>query len=181
MVYLSITELLIRRSLFAKIGLFPARWRSHGDRNWDMRAGLVASTVHVPDTWASWRLHASQATNASGDYESLAHFQMVHDMLQDAVLACESQLPPAVAAGLKNHWLDWTRDMRLYYRELNLRRDSFIERKLFQASRVVAGKPAERRELMARLQGRPTWPERVADEMRDWLESLGLGPVVTKI
>src|SRR5437764_4130389 len=50
-VYTSITQLLIRRSLFALTGLFESRWASLGDFNWNMRAGLLANAVHVPDTW----------------------------------------------------------------------------------------------------------------------------------
>ena len=61
-VYISITQLLIRRSLFDRIGLFESTWGSVGDFNWSMRAGLAASTVHVADTWGGWRLHAAQAT-----------------------------------------------------------------------------------------------------------------------
>ena len=60
--YLSITQLLIRRSLFSRIGNFPDKWGSTSDFNWEMKAGLVANTVHVPDTWASWRVHSKQAT-----------------------------------------------------------------------------------------------------------------------
>jgi glycosyltransferase involved in cell wall biosynthesis len=37
-VYVSITQLLIRRSLFDRIGLFEPRWGSVGDFNWCMRA-----------------------------------------------------------------------------------------------------------------------------------------------
>ena len=43
-VYVSITQLLIRRSLFDRIGLFEPRWGSVGDFNWCMRASLAAIT-----------------------------------------------------------------------------------------------------------------------------------------
>ena len=71
-VYTSITQLLIRRSLFDRIGHFDSRWGSVGDFNWNMRAGLVTNTVHVPDTWGGWRIHASQAT-ALNDFMSAEH------------------------------------------------------------------------------------------------------------
>ena len=61
-VYISVTQLLIRRSLFDRVGFFKSQWGSVGDYNWNMRAGLVANTIHVPDTWGGWRVHASQAT-----------------------------------------------------------------------------------------------------------------------
>ena len=47
-VYTSLTQLLIRQSLFTGIGLFSSRWGSVGDFNWNMRACLVANTVHLP-------------------------------------------------------------------------------------------------------------------------------------
>jgi len=52
-VTLSITQLMMRRSIFAKTGEFGSRWGSVSDFNWEMKAGLVANMVHVPDTWAS--------------------------------------------------------------------------------------------------------------------------------
>src|SRR5262245_39730340 len=39
---LSITQLLIRRSLFSRTGNFPDKWGSISDFNWEMKAGLVA-------------------------------------------------------------------------------------------------------------------------------------------
>ena len=78
-----------------------------------MRAGLVANTIHVPGTWATWRRHAKQATPVSGgntgEWES-----RVEDMIRDALGACEAYLDTAVLAGLKSHWLDWSKEMRTY-------------------------------------------------------------------
>ena len=64
-VYHSFTQLLIRRTLFDRIGFLETRWGSIGDFNWDMRAALVADTIHVPDTWGGWRVHSGQATAAA--------------------------------------------------------------------------------------------------------------------
>ena len=71
-VYWSITQLLIRRTLFDKVGLFEQQWGSVGDFNWDMRASLVANTVHVPGTWGGWRLHKTAAT-AQVKFDSAEH------------------------------------------------------------------------------------------------------------
>jgi glycosyltransferase involved in cell wall biosynthesis len=175
MVYLSITELLIRRSLFSKIGGFDPRWGPMGDRNWEMKAGLVANTIHVPDTWATWRTYPTQASSGmsvlSADYA-----RNIEEMILDAVLKCESQLETQVVAGLKEHWLGWSGEMRTYYTGLRNRR-SFSKR-LFQMSQIFDGGRAARCELMYRLIGRPKWVDRAPGEIRSWLESLGLGPVV---
>ena len=84
-VYISITQLLIRRSLFDRIGLFETEWGSVGDFNWDMRAGLVANTLHVPHTWGGWRVHASQAT-AQVAFSSRQHEEKLDDMIRSGAI-----------------------------------------------------------------------------------------------
>ena len=177
MVYMSITELLIRRSLFERIGYFDSRWGSMGDRNWDMKAGLVASTVHVPDTWASWRVHATNASSGLRVY-SAAHDDCIEEMIGDAVLRCEALLPPGVVAGLRTFWLGRSREMRRYYAGLR-QRHGLGHRRLFQVSQVFRRGGSVRAEIAGRLWRRARWPDRVSGEIRDWLESLGLGPTIT--
>jgi glycosyltransferase involved in cell wall biosynthesis len=175
MVYQSVTELLIRRSLFSRIGGFKANWGSIGDLYWDMKAGLVANTIHVPDTWASWRVYSTQQT-ASINFFSADHARKVGEMIGAAVTRCEAYLPPKVIAGLREHWLEWSSEMRDYYRGL-WNRPGFLQRRGFQACHV--GTRSVRAELIHRLFGKPKWPERAPSEIRNWLDSLGLGPVVT--
>jgi glycosyltransferase involved in cell wall biosynthesis len=62
-VYTSITQLLIRRTLFERIGLFRTDCGSIADFEWEMRASLVAHTVHIPEYLAAWRVHPSQGTD----------------------------------------------------------------------------------------------------------------------
>jgi glycosyltransferase involved in cell wall biosynthesis len=174
--YVSITELLVRRTLFDRTGCFESRWGSNGDINWDMKAGLVANVVHVPDTWASWRMHPSQAT-AAVKTRSADYARQFEEMIQDAVAKCESHLAPQVVAGLKDHWLRCSRELRSYYRGLRNRPSSF-SRRLFQLGQVFNGESAVRSEVIHRVHGRPRWTDRAPGEIRSWLESLGLGPVV---
>jgi glycosyltransferase involved in cell wall biosynthesis len=61
-IYTSITQLLIRRKVFDRIGFFDKQWGSMGDFEWDMRAGLVENCIYIPEKLATWRLHANQAT-----------------------------------------------------------------------------------------------------------------------
>lgn len=63
--YYSITQLLIRRSIFDEAGLFRSDWGSCGDLEWQMRASLVTNTVHVPEYLATWRVHPEQATQST--------------------------------------------------------------------------------------------------------------------
>lgn len=62
-VYTSLTQLLIRRSLFNKIGMFSNDYGSFGDYEWDMRASLIVNTFHVPEYLAYWRQHDLQVTD----------------------------------------------------------------------------------------------------------------------
>jgi hypothetical protein len=141
-----------------------------------MKAGLASNTVHVPDTWATYRVHPTQATAAvnfhSGDYAT-----KIEEMIQDAFLMCEPFLAPTVVAGLKSHWLPLARDMRLYYAELRNRRRA-QNRRAFQATQVFIGTPATRLEMLRRLAGKPKWPEVAPTHIREWLDSIGAGPVI---
>lgn len=62
-VYVSLTQLLIRKSLFDRIGLFRNDLGTSADFEWGMRAGLATNTIHIPAALASWRLHKQQATS----------------------------------------------------------------------------------------------------------------------
>ena len=87
-VYISITQLLIRRTLFDRVGVFSAKWGSIGDFNWGMRAALTSSTFHVPDTWAGWRVHSKQATS-NVQIGTPEHRAEVHRMIKDALFRFE--------------------------------------------------------------------------------------------
>jgi glycosyltransferase involved in cell wall biosynthesis len=64
--YYSITQILVRRSLFETIGVFEKKWKSFGDLEWQMRAALATKTVHIPEYLATWRIHPQQATQTEG-------------------------------------------------------------------------------------------------------------------
>jgi glycosyltransferase involved in cell wall biosynthesis len=175
-VYYSITELLFRRSLFSRIGDFESRWGSVSDFQWYMRVGLVANIVHVPDTWATWRVHPKQATDFAG-LRTAEHEQKVDEMIDDALRVCAPLMDPAIVSGLRSRWLDRMRDMRKYYRGL-VRRPSTVDRRAFQVSQFFEGSTV-RSEVLGRLMGKPRWTDAAPEEIRDWLESVGLGPVAS--
>jgi len=178
MVHLSVTELLIRRSLFSRIGLFEAKWGSIGDRNWEMKAGLVTNTIFVPDTWASWRMHSTNAS-AMLKVHSPEYCQKVDEMIEDAIEKCQPFLCPELISGLKSEWLPRSRFLRDYYTSLaNL---GTFRRRFFQISKAYSGNPIARAELRLRLLGEPTWFDRFPMELQGWLESIGLGPIVISL
>jgi glycosyltransferase involved in cell wall biosynthesis len=74
--YSSVTQLLIKKTLLQKTGLFSVEYGSIADFQWGVKAGFVAHVVHVPQYLATWRKHKNQLTddnyfNTSLFYESL--------------------------------------------------------------------------------------------------------------
>ncbi len=61
-VIVSVTQMLVRRTVFARVGNFPTDAGVTGDFEWQARAALLFDGVYVPDTWGGWRLHSAQAT-----------------------------------------------------------------------------------------------------------------------
>ena len=62
-VYFGPLQLLVRRSVFFKVGLYRSDWGPEGDFEWGMRAALVCNTIHIPETMVAWRIHPKQSTN----------------------------------------------------------------------------------------------------------------------
>lgn len=60
--YTSVTQLLIRRSLFERIGLFATSFGAKADFEWCMRAALTTNVLHIPQYLATWRMHNEQLT-----------------------------------------------------------------------------------------------------------------------
>lgn len=61
-IYTSITQLLIRRTVFDKVGLFPTEYGSIADFLWGMKSSLYCNTIHIPKYLTTWRRHTGQAT-----------------------------------------------------------------------------------------------------------------------
>jgi hypothetical protein len=152
-VYVSVTQLLIRRSLFDRIGLFDSRWGSVGDFNWVMRAALVAHTVHVPDTWGGWRMHDDQAT-VRIQMGSEGHAKVIDDMIEHAVQASGALMPPAVHEHLTTRWMRQAKEMRAFGRQLAARaRLSLPRRAGYTMASVLRGSTPAWQYAAARLRG----------------------------
>jgi glycosyltransferase involved in cell wall biosynthesis len=174
-VYISITQLLIRRSLFDRIGYFESTWGSIGDFNWDMRAGLVANTLHVPDTWGGWRVHSSQAT-AAVKLESAEHAERIDDMIDDAIARCGDHIDVAARQPLASRWVHEARTMRTLLRDISSRRRlSVLQRRSFLLGRMCTSSVA-RQYVFARARGRSP-----ADWVRQHLAAIGFGPALLPI
>lgn len=60
----SVNQLLIRRTLFEKVGRFPENLGSYGDYLWQMRAINAGRLYRIGKVLAGWRRHKDQATTS---------------------------------------------------------------------------------------------------------------------
>jgi hypothetical protein len=167
-VYWSITQLLIRRDLFDKIGFFESRWGSVGDANWQMRALLVANSVHVTDTWAGWRVHSGQATG-SINYYSVEHESRTQEMIAHAIQATASLLPRKTFLRLQRKWSANALSLRHFVRTIE-QSPSKRQRRLFVLQELLRGEFGASLHLRARAAKQPHWPEAA----RKWAYESGL-------
>jgi glycosyltransferase involved in cell wall biosynthesis len=85
-IYTSLTQLLIRKSVFDRCGLFDGRWGAISDFEWGMRIGLLENCIYVPEKLATWRIHSSQATDHGDSSERREKMlEMVHAAFEKAV------------------------------------------------------------------------------------------------
>jgi GT2 family glycosyltransferase len=169
-VYISITQLLIRRTLFDRIGLFDSQWGSVGDFNWSMRAGLAGNTVHVPDTWGGWRVHQNQATATIG-LGSSEHVRKIDGMIAHAVETTNALVPDVVRRRLTTEWLLEAKQRRTFLNEVAARSASPLRRRSFIITRALAASRPAREYVKFRLFGGSP-----ADWVRRCLDETGHGP-----
>jgi len=171
-VYISITQLLIRRTLFERVGGFESRWGSIGDFNWNMRAALVASTVHVPDTWGGWRTHSGQAT-AKVDENTTEHRRLKEEMIENAMQRSLALLPKAIQG-------QWWQSLRKHLRQREelkrcLRtRKSRVARTAKLLVECAKGSPIALQYAGWRVRRNPFWCEQSPMTIRRWLGKAGL-------
>ncbi len=178
-VFISLTQLLVRRTLFDRIGLFESRWGSGGDFNWDMRAGLVSNVVHVPDTWGSWRVHPHQATAQVG-LRSPEYRRQVGEMIEHALQTTAPYLSPRIRQLMSDEWIAEAAELRSFVAEHRDRASGFA-RKAFIFQRLLRGSHAARVYLRTRLmpaRQRSNW---IVETIRGWLRDAGAAEPVCAI
>lgn len=78
-IYTSITQLLIRKTVLNKLGLFLEDNGTIADFEWGMRISLLYNTLHIPQHLATWRKYDGQLTTDEiqqmpKTYETLRYF-----------------------------------------------------------------------------------------------------------
>lgn len=91
-VYTSITQLLIRRKLFEKTGLFSTTFGRSADYLWGMRAARYSNVVFLPEKLATWRIHENQITNALDPAKVDASFHQMSQMALTAIGELKSRI-----------------------------------------------------------------------------------------
>ena len=178
-VYFSITQLLIRRSLFSKIGFFESRWGSLGDFNWEMRAGLVSNTIHVPDTWGGFRVHPSQAT-ARVNFTSPEFFTKLEEMIDDALVRSTDLTEVLPSQEKIPGWWRDAQEVRGFLTDMAVRQSS-LGRKLHLLGLIARGSAAARKHALARLSGRYVSVYAEPSRVEEWLSALGIDPVLLPV
>jgi glycosyltransferase involved in cell wall biosynthesis len=82
-VYTSITQLLIRRSLFDMVGLFLIGRGPNADFEWGMRASLVANIFHIPECLTVRRIPRNQAAGQVF-LQTPKHYAQLLEMMEHA-------------------------------------------------------------------------------------------------
>lgn len=173
-VYTSLTQLLIRRELFDRIGMFRSDWGPIGDFYWDMRAALTMDTIHVGDTWASWRVHETQATVHSSDGKS-RNADKIDAMIEQALKDADQDLPEAVRTSLAS-WQDQARQLRHFLSDINAA-DSRVARWAYLTGQLLKGAAPARRYVLGKLGCGAKLPEEGPKIVEGWLRSAGQSPV----
>ena len=83
-VYTSITQLMIKRTLFDKTGYFPVDFGPSADYMWGMRASLYANVIFLPEYLSAWRIHDAQATHGTDD-KTRKNFFLMAQMAQQVL------------------------------------------------------------------------------------------------
>lgn len=173
-IYSSVTQLLIRRSLYDKVGLYKADWGSVGDFHWNLRAGLATSAVHVPDTWGGWRMHPSQATAGVG-LLSAAHQANVDAMIGDVLRDIERYVGDGNDSGKFKELETRAREIRVHLRE-HARLTNTVERRMYLFWGALLGKRAARQHLASFISGKK-WPKGAPGSVSSWFDDQVMIPL----
>ena len=155
-IYTSVTQLLIRRSLFDRVGLYQSDWGSVGDFHWNLRAGLVASSIHVPETWASWRMHMEQATAGAG-LGSVEHSSKIESMIRDVLENQIGMLDSDLARRLNGRLGCRLLDVRAFLRGLPVQNGA-LGRLIYALRSALAGSECARNYLISKALSKANWP-----------------------
>lgn len=83
---ISLTQLLVRRTVFVEHGMFREDLGPEADFEWNTRVRFFSNVLHLPDKLAFWRVHAAQATAFHGTKENYMKFFTMYRLAMTAGL-----------------------------------------------------------------------------------------------
>ena len=92
-IYTSLTQLLVRKTVFEKCGLFEGTWGAISDYEWGMRIGLLENCIFVPEKLATWRIHKNQATDHHDSFDRrLKILQMTYSAINKSSVITKNKI-----------------------------------------------------------------------------------------
>ncbi|SDL61338.1 Glycosyltransferase involved in cell wall bisynthesis [Catalinimonas alkaloidigena] len=126
-VYHSITQLLVRKVLFDKVGAFSTRFGAISDFEWGMRVSLIANTVHIPRPLATWRVHGQQLTQGNKNiHEKIYHTSQLIKLVKYAFRKAVHIKPKLKGISLFELLYPYFREMFYYESKLEKNRYLFL-------------------------------------------------------
>ncbi len=107
-VWVTVTALLIRRSMFEKTGYFRTDLGSKADEVWTLRASLATDMAYLPEKLATWRHHSRQATRSWTAREA-----------EQVMCRCMESVLRDPDSGIPEAWrrvAGWDRELSAHYR-----------------------------------------------------------------
>ena len=86
---ISLTQLLVRRSLVEKIGGFRTDIGHQADFEWAARAGFNTNVLYIPYGTAYWRRHQNQVTNYIEDEDQFRRFMSNYQLAIKAFVSSD--------------------------------------------------------------------------------------------
>ncbi|MEM8680890.1 MAG: glycosyltransferase [Planctomycetota bacterium] len=98
-VYTSMTQILFRKALLDRVGLFRTDWGTRCDYEWAMRCSLTTNTVYLAEQLCTWRRHDQQVTGSS----AITNQHVGNLEMAQAALDAIRQLNPAFTELIDEH------------------------------------------------------------------------------
>lgn len=97
--FCSVTQLLIHRQVFERVGFFPTEFMSSGDFMWQLRMLLSERVYFVAQKLGSWRWHSTQYSRLQSDGRRLV-IERLLELMERWELGYKFRLVAGIAAGI---------------------------------------------------------------------------------
>ena len=85
-VYSSVTQLLFKREVFEKVGLYNEKYSPESDFEFGIRLALTCNVVHLPEYLATWRKHQQQLSQSGNFYMNTQFYIKIVKMINSGFM-----------------------------------------------------------------------------------------------